>query len=560
MAFLCCMFSSRPVWAQASVNVSTLDPVYRDIDKLVANGLVDKIVMGQKPFSRKEIARIIAEAAYHLPRLGDQLQDPALSEKQKDKIQDRMDYVNGILRRLKADYREELVESGALRGEKSWYSIHAVDKVVVDTTLTNSAPLVLNDDNGLGRVNAVINPLLDYRQGRNLVDGANLSLETSHWLRASNYFALYVQPRFQLGLGSGLQPNVNEAFIENLYGKLNFKNVEVEIGRDNLVYGQGQNAGILLSNNPRGLDMAKISNDSPFFLPWYFKYLGALKLSFFYSDLGPEQFFPHSYLTGYKFSLQPISFAEIGFSLLVDSGGEGSPSGSFGRRVATVFAFNPESDTQGDFSNKIGGVDFRFRIPPARGMELYLEAMFDDHHHSIFSTAQLVDDASYVGGFYFPRLNNTGSLDLRLEYHFTGPRFYRHSTWLSGWTLNKFLLGDDLGPNAQGAYVTANWDLNGHHLLTFNGAFEDRSDDLWTVDDPVQFNFKKVLDRPNEYRGRITAEWFHRIEDLPMNLRVQVGYERVHNFQFMQDNDRNNFLARGALEISLDRWTHFPQH
>ena len=47
---------------QASVNVSTSDAVYRDIDKLVAFNLVDAIIVRQRPYSGSEIARIPAEA------------------------------------------------------------------------------------------------------------------------------------------------------------------------------------------------------------------------------------------------------------------------------------------------------------------------------------------------------------------------------------------------------------------------------------------------------------------------------------------------------------------
>ena len=72
------LFPCRTV-AQASVNVSTLDPVYRTIDKLVGHGLVDDIIMGQRPFSRIEIARIIVAAETNLPRLSSRLADSTLS-------------------------------------------------------------------------------------------------------------------------------------------------------------------------------------------------------------------------------------------------------------------------------------------------------------------------------------------------------------------------------------------------------------------------------------------------------------------------------------------------
>lgn len=555
--FFLCLPAPR-AYAQASVNVSTLDPVYRDIDKLVAHGLIYKIIVGQRPYSRMEIARLTKEAMFNFEKLEKRLAEPELTEGEKSALQKRLQYIRTILDRLKRDYREELVQLGVLPGRKSWYSVHFLEKVDVDTLVTNSEPHALAPENGLGGIDAVINPLVNYRQGRHIVDGATLALESTHWLRATNYFAMLVQPRFQLGLAINDQPDDNGVFVQNLYGKFNFKNFEIEMGRDNLVYGQGVNAGILLSNNPRGLDMIKLSNDAPFFFPWVLKYIGANKISFFYADLGPEQNFPHAYLTGYKWSLQPISFVEVGASLLVQAGGEGSPPASFGDRVASLFGFNPEPEGH-QVSNKIGGFDFRFRIPPLRGAELYGEVMFDDRHNNFFSQAQLIDDAAYVGGLYVPRANTTGSVDLRLEFHKTGNRFYRHGTWNSGWTLNRFLLGDNLGPDALGTYLEAHWDLSDRHLLGFYGAFESRSRDIWAVEDPFQFNFVKVEDFPDENRLRFVSDWLYRMKELPLEIRLALGYEHVWNFNYLSGNSRNNVLGEAGLRIYLDKPTRFPR-
>jgi len=549
-AFFCLMGVSfsfvieSPTFAQVSVNVSTLDSAYRDIDKLVANGLVDKIIVGQRPYSRKEIARITAEAMLHLPRLQDPLNDPNLSPGKKQKLQTRLDYVQEVLSRLQDDYREELVQMGALPGEKEWYSLHPIEKADLGIVMSNSLPRTV-PSNGLGSADAVINPLLQYRQGRHIIDGSTLSLETTHWIRATDYFALMIHPRFQVGIGRDGQSNDSNAYVQNLYGKFYVKNFELEVGRDNLIFGQGLNSGLMLSNNPNGLDMAKISSDSPFLFPWVFKYLGENKMTFFYADLGADQNFPHPYLVGYKWSLQPVSFFEIGASLQVQSGGQGSPQASFGQRVGDIFPIaHFFFGSQDQIGNKLGGVDFRFRIPPARGMEFYLEAIFDDTH-SQNSHAQFIDDAGYIGGLYFPRLNNAGQVDLRLEYHRTGLRYYEHSQFTSGMTLDKFFLGDDLGPNAQGAYLTSNWDVDSHNLLTFNAALESRSADIYALVSPTDSPefFQKLQDFPEERRFRVTTEWLHRVQSLPVQLKTLVGYERVQNFNFSAGSDRNNFMG-----------------
>lgn len=559
--FLIFFLFPAALFAQASVNVNNLDPVYRDIDKLVAFGLVDKIIMGQRPFSRREFARITGTALGRFPTLKAKLEDPDLSEKKKEQLRRRIDYLQPILSRLQARFEEELIQQGFLPGKSRWYSAHPLEQAVFDFNANNSPPRMI-PPNGTGLIQAVINPLLQYQQGRHIVDGTNLSLETESWVRASKHFAVLARPRFQLGIGRDGQADDNNVYVQNLYAKFYVANFEVEVGRDQIFYGQGYNAGLLLSNNPRGLDMIKISNDSPGILPGFLRYLGAHKLSFFYADLGPEQFFPHSYLIAFKWNLQPLSFLELGVSNLVVSGGEGSPQGSFGDRVLELFPFGALfGEDIPEIGNKMPALDIRFRIPPARYLELYAEAAFDDING--IAKVQYVDDAAYIAGFYLPRLLDSGAADLRMEYHRTGIRFYRHGQFLTGNTENQFILGDILGPNAQGVYMVMNWDINADNLLTFNGAFEDRSNDIYRPEGNEitgeSLHYVKIQDLPNEKRYRGIVGWQSRISEIPMLLTTRLGIERVQNFKFIAGNDRTNFLGEILFQVFFDRQTRFPR-
>lgn len=556
--FLLSCLSASLAYTQASINVSTLDPVYRDIDKLVAHGLVDKIIVGQRPYSRKEIARITSEAMKHLPRLEDKLNDPKLSEEKKEAIQERLDYLRPILDRLKQGFQEELVLLKTMEGDSSWYSLHLLEKVTADFTGSNSKARVAPPNNGIGSINAVINPLLQYQQGRELIEGVNPSLETTHWARLTNHFAIYLQPRFQLAFATGEnEANNNNIFLLYYYGKVYFKNFELEVGRDSLAWGQGKDVGLLLSNNPRGLDMIKLSNDSPFLLPSFLKYLGPGKFSYFFSTLGPQQNFSYPYLLGYKFSIEPLSFFELGFSMLVESGGKGSPSASFGKRVLEGLPFGALANTSELLiSNLIGGLDFRFRIPPARNLEIYGEIAPDDSPKLSRTYDLFILDSALMGGVYLGRLTNSGRADLRMEYHRTGPILYRHSQFTSGLTLNGFILGDNLGPNAQGFYLTSNFDINQQNLLTFDQAIELRSGDIWSQngDGHSTPQFVVTQNNPSENRYRTTVSWLHRMESKLFLLKTKVGYEFVQNFNFMNSKNRNNFLGEIGIQFDFDYW------
>ena len=536
------LFFPLQVWCQVSINVSSLDPVYRDIDKLVSHGLVDKIIVGQRPFSRREIARIIAEAMKNLHRLEDKINQGKYVEK-------RLEYVQQILDRLKNDYQEELVQLKAIEGESSPYSLHPLAKAHVTLLAADSPTYHLNDQSGLGVADVNINPLLQNQEGRHLVNGVNLSLETEHWLRLSNHFALAAQPRFQLAKGLGGESSDSGVFLQNAYAKIFFKNFEIEMGRDSLIYGQGLEGGLLLSNNPRPLDMVKISNDLPFYWPWVFKYLGPNKLSFFFANLGPEQNFPYAYLVGYKWSLQPVSFFEMGVSILTQSGGEGAPHASFFERVKDALPITHIFlGSQVEVGNKMGGLDMRFRIPPLRGTELYGEIILDDIHDFANPHALLVLDASYLGGVYIPRLDNSGKIDLRLEYHQTGTRMYRHGQFTSGWSLNRFLLGDTLGPDSRAIEGWLNADITDDDLLTAHGAWEFRRSDRYAgTTNP--WNYIKTEELPHEKRYRFEAQWMHRFKKWPLQWVTGAGYEYVQNFGYNSGDNRNNFMGFTSLQI-----------
>ena len=515
-------------FSQASINVSVLDPVYRDLDRLVSFGAIDTLIVGQRPYSRREIARLISQAAENRDRLG------AVGE--------------DILGRLQRDYREEL------EPREKRLSIHLLDHASFEALVLKSPPRSV-PANGVGTIDAVMNPLVSYREGRHLVDGVTTSLETTHWFTLSDYFAFAGEPRFQLAFGKDGSSDDHGIFAQNLYGKFFFHNAEVEVGRDSLVWGQGRNGSLILSQNVRPLDMVKLSNDSPFFLPWIFRHLGPTKASFFYADLGPEQRFPHAYLTGYKISVQPFTFLEFGAGLIVESGGEGSPDTSLSNRILDLFAF---SSTLPSNSNKLAGLDFRLRIPRVRGMEFYGEAVFDDdynpfdpsHYHNLF-----IDNAGYIAGIFLPRLRDDGTLDLSLEYHKTGKTFYRHGSGF-GLTENRLIMGDVLGPDSQGVYGTSVWDVDRQNSFTLHLAFESRSDDVWNIMGGPANHYVKVQDNPEERRYRVALEEGHRFEKLAFRVASQVAYERVQNFNFVSTDGRNNFLVGFNLNFDFGRWTH----
>ena len=60
--------SATTVGGQATPLVPPRDRVYRDIDRLAAAGLIDTLVVGVRPFSEREVLRLLGEARRNLDR------------------------------------------------------------------------------------------------------------------------------------------------------------------------------------------------------------------------------------------------------------------------------------------------------------------------------------------------------------------------------------------------------------------------------------------------------------------------------------------------------------
>ncbi|MBI1909569.1 MAG: hypothetical protein HYS22_05315 [Deltaproteobacteria bacterium] len=528
--FFLLLFFAPPLWGFGSVNVPVDHPVYRDIDRLIAFGLIHEAIYGQRPWSRREISRMIEEAL-------------------KNDEENQQQGAAPILGRLKKEYHEELVQRGALEGEKDFNTLHFLETSRFSFTYFDSPVRAVPRDNGVGAfIEADINPLIANREGRYFANGETLSLETSHRAQIGPHLAINLRPDFRV-LIEKEGKNRPKFFLQNFYGRLEFGNFVTEIGRDSLILGQGEYGGHLLSNNARPLDMIHFSNDSPLYNPWLFKYLGPTRYSFFVATMGPEREFPYTLLVGLKISIRPWSFFEFGISNIFFMGGQGAPGLNFLDPISEIFLVRTGNKVTKNVADHRGGLDLRITIPPLRNSALYGEVMFDDLGFEILGgdPTYYEDRAAYLAGFYIPAIDPEGKLSLRIEYEHTDPLFYRHGVWNFGHTLNRHILGSELGPDGDKFHIKTVWDLRQTSQLDFVFDWELRDSDIYTSGDGDYFRDKNG---PPEKRYRVVTGWTEKFGER-IELAGNFGYERVTGFNFVPGVDRNNFLG----EISfLFKW------
>src|SRR5205823_8671420 len=123
----------------------------------------------------------------------------------------------------------------------------------VDLTGTNEPTRLLPDSNGIGHIDARLNTLLSYRQGRLLVDGASTLIESSHAVE-SEFIALSITPQLSL-----VAPNDSsrryDLRLQELQLRFLLRNVALDVGREYMVWGEGRDVGLLNSNNSPPLDL-----------------------------------------------------------------------------------------------------------------------------------------------------------------------------------------------------------------------------------------------------------------------------------------------------------------
>lgn len=533
------MVSGSLAFARSTTNVPLSDPTYRFIDKLVGDGLVKDSIIGQRPFSRSEIARLIIQARRKFEERGSS--------------HDR--FIEQTLVKLEKRFGEDIATLYGESGAQPFFQLHSLEELDVDFTWTNSESRDIPANN-MGTIDARMYPFFDSHEGRHAVPGSNFSLEGESRGNISRFFSFDIHPRFQILNGSQGEEHA-DLLLHTGYGKLSAWNVELEIGRDTVVWGQGPHGGLLLSDNARPLDMIKLSSDHPFRLPSFLQYLGDMKLSVFVGTLGPEWVFAYPFFTGAKLSLKPFSFLELGASQALIMGGEGAPSLSFWDGVGEFFAYRPGigftpndiGTTDPNLSNRIMGIDVRILLPFLRGTQVYAE-MFTEACCGIFD--QLY---AYYGGLYLPRLSPSGTIDFRVEYRHIPPVFYRHGTHTDGWMLNRRILGDPLGPHGDSILWESYYDFSDHNSLQASFVFEHRDSDLFANNGTIETTY--VLEgRPAEDRYRAEFRYHHQTQKF-MEFSTSVGYERVQQFNFIPGDNRNNVLIGMSVAFDLDRFFQF---
>ena len=446
----------------ASSDVPLDSWVYPVLLRLTALGYVRSDILGLRPWSRLECARLVAEAADRLS--GDDVPDREAASLQAA---------------LAAEFAPEMAQrEGAGNRELALESLYTRLTQIAGTPLRDGyhfGQTLVNDfgrpygegSNGLAgfSARAALGPLAGYVRGEYQHAPASPAIPAA--VLEAEAAADHVPAAASTALSA-----VNRFRWLDSYVALAVRDWRLSFGKQSLWWGPAASGPLLLSDNAEPITMLRLTRPQPVRLPSILGWLGAVRAEFFvgrlsdYSWVIPDFSQPARsalgrppYIHGEKLSFKPTPNLEMGFSRTSLFGGPGLPvtPASFWRSL--TMTSNPAGLT--DPGDRRSALDATYRLPGLRDkVTAYLEMLSEDEYSPIGYPRR----SAVSLGFYLPRLPRLPRWDFRAEGFYTdlpGLRatgyFYANREYLSGYTNRGELLGSWVGRQGRGAQLWATW-------------------------------------------------------------------------------------------------------
>ena len=450
--------------------------IYPALARLAAMGYVKTSIVGLRPWTRIECARLVSEA----------------SERQADT--DSPAEVQQLYAGLSEEFAREFdIVSGESNSHVQLESVYQRSLGISGKPLT--------DNQHFGQT--VLN---DY--GRPFQEGFNTVAGTSGWGTAGP-FVIYARGEYQYSPSSPalpqnaldfiatvdtLPPNppatpiqaTNRFRVLDAYVGMTLANWQLSFGRQSQWWGPSDSGPMLYTNNAEPLNnMFRIDRVRPFRLPWMFRYLGDIRMQFFLGQFSGHEFLNNTgeglggYVGQYGHSLHPqpildggkISFKltqnfEFGLTKTTVYGGPGNPL-TFKTLFKSAFGIRVQGNAVGDGRS---GADFSYRVPKLRDwLSFYGEAMSEDEPSPI----PYMRKSIFQGGLYFAKIPRISKVDLRLEggstsavdSPFPASSFYFEGQYVDGYTNNGRTIGSWIGRAAQSESIRTNYWLSAKNKI-----------------------------------------------------------------------------------------------
>lgn len=430
--------------------------IYPALDRLIALGYVPSAFQDVRPLTRVECAMLVQEAGENIAAA-----EPALGDADR------------IVESLQKEFQNE---SSILDGEGKEQSIH-LESLYANVTEISGQPL--NDSYHFGQT-IIDNFGRPYQQGFNTYDGF------SGYATAGRY-TIYVRgeyqaapsgPAFPLAAreaiatadGNPLQPSMSvpaasQFRLLDTYISGNFDGWDLSVGKQSLWWGRGVGGSLLLSDNAEPMYMVRASSIESFELPSILRWLGPMKVDFFFGKLSGNEFPARPLIHGVKITAKRTRNLEASFIATSELGGVGRPL-TLDAIFNSFFSFK-SSDLYPPDRNpgkRTIGADFTYSPPHVRDwVQFYANGLLPEDNPTTVDNSKnpiyIWERLAIRSGIYMARLPRLPKLDFRVEAVYTDPptdrsRFgdyvYWNDFYRDLYTNKGNLIGDWVGRQGMG--------------------------------------------------------------------------------------------------------------
>jgi membrane-associated phospholipid phosphatase len=343
--------------------------VYSTFERLAALRYVSSAILGLKPWTRMECARLTEEAA------------ESLQATDKPNVE-----AAGLVSRLQEEFG---YESGLLSGGHNLTA--NVDSLYV-RAVSISGP-ALTDSYHFGQTVA-------YDFGRPFERGTNGQAGGSFEASAGP-LTIYVRAEYQHApaapavsdaarsviaradgvplseVQSGAVASTNQAQLLDAYAAVDVHNFQLAVGRQSLSWAPGPDS-LMWSDNIEPVTMIRLVNPEPFLLPGFLRHLGPVRMDHFFGRLEGHPYVPNPFVYGQKINVKLFPFLELGFGRRTMIGGAGGDPLTTGNLLRSlVGSVSPKlNSVPGDNESEM---DWTFYVPKVRNyIVLYGDAYAED--------------------------------------------------------------------------------------------------------------------------------------------------------------------------------------
>jgi membrane-associated phospholipid phosphatase len=516
--------------------------VYGAIERLAALRYVNTGMMGLKPWTRIECARLAEEAGEALPE-GETLSEEAAQ------LQSRM-------------AQEFAYEINLLGGGRNFAA--NLESVYARTVSISGPPLT--DSFHFGQTVA-------YDFGRPFERGANGQVGGS-FRAAAGPLALYVRAEYQHApsapalsdavrnviaehdvvslqqVPSGRLAGINRAALLDAYITANLGNWQLVVGNQSLSWAPGPDS-MMWSNNIEPVHMVRMVNPESFHLSGFLRIVGPVRIDQFFGRLEGHPYVPRPFVYGQKVSVKPFPWLELGLARRSMIGGKGVNGGdntlTTSNLLHNFFGVQPvvngvRLSVPGDTESEM---DWTFYVPKVRNyIVLYGDAYAEDDILPVERPAR----NPWHPGIYVTRIPGIPNADFHME---------GVSTELAG----------AVGGNNRGLFNYYNVDYhdgntNGGNLIGNTVGRDGRAIRCWFTywisrQDTLQFAYQHNTVSPEFIpQGGAWQDYRLRNEMVLRNgfyVKSELQYEHISRYPILFKGPQKNFAAILELGFSPDR-------